>query len=272
MLITRSHRSARIALLVLAAWFSTAGACLGPVLLPDPQEVQMGQAIVQQLEAKPDFKLLGDPETDAYINEIAQRVVAASPLHRSFPFTFKVCVNDEVNAFALPGGACYVQTGLIKAAQSESELVGVIAHEVSHVNCGHHRNQLATQTAVSTVSGIVVQQDSPFIVQTATRAASGLGMLTFSRAQESEADRVGADAMWRAGWNPRGLRDFFERLQQTQSRDPGRVAAILSTHPSNAQRIQQLDAQIAQYPPRPDLRADTPRFHFIQQRVITLTK
>jgi predicted Zn-dependent protease len=267
---TFSRHGLRLLVGSLAVAFSFAGACLGPVIIPDSQEVQMGRAIVAQLEAKPEFKLLSDPEVDAYINEIAGRVIAASPAHRSFPFVFKVAINDEVNAFALPGGTCYVQTGLIEAASTESELVGVIAHEVSHVTLGHHRAQLANQMLVETAGGLVVDENSPFVAQAATQLASGVGMMTFSRSQESEADRAGADAMWRAGWNPRGLRDFFVKLMETQGRDPGRLGAILSTHPPTGQRIAQLDAQIAQYPPRPDLISDTPRFHFIQQRVISL--
>jgi predicted Zn-dependent protease len=260
----RRH-AASLAVLLTAAALSLGGACVGQMLVPDSKEVEMGRAIVQKLEADPEFRLLGDPEVDDYVNSTAQRLIAASPIKRSFPFTFKVCVNDAVNAFALP------QTGLIEAASNESELVGVIAHEVSHVTLAHHREQIGREVLVQTGAGLIIPENSPAVASYAANIASGVGMLHFNRSQESEADRLGADTMYRAGGNPRGLRDFFEKLQQLQGRDPGRIAAILSTHPTNSTRIQQLEAQIAQFPARPDLVSDSPRFHAIQRRVAQLT-
>lgn len=260
----------RPAPLLLAAWLSLGGACLAPYIISDAKEVEMGRGLVEQLESNPEFRLLRDPEVEGYINEIAQRLIPASPVRRSFPFTFKVAINEQVNAFALPGGTCYVQTGLIEAAETESELVGVIAHEVSHVTLGHHRNMFANQVFVQTAEGLVFDENSPAVAVLATRAAAGLGMLTFSRGQESEADRVGLETMWRAGWNPRGLRDFFERLAAAQGGEPGRLAAILSTHPTNSARIASIDQMLRQLPPRPDLISDSPRFHLIQRRVAEL--
>lgn len=230
----------------------------------------MGLTLVGELEGGEDFVLLSDPEVDAYINEVAGRIIQASPLQRSFPFTFKVVVNDQVNAFALPGGFCYVQTGLITAAETESELVGVIAHEVSHVTCGHHRRALANQVLIQTAEGIVFNEESPFIAVAAARIASGLGMLRFSRTQESEADRVAVEAMLRAGWNPRGLRDFFETLHEIEGREPGRIEGLLSTHPATTQRIAEIDAMIESAASRSDLISDTPQFHFVQARVESL--
>jgi predicted Zn-dependent protease len=248
------------------------GSALAPILVPDSREVDMGRGIVAQLESAEDFRLLGDAEVDAYINEIAQRVLAASPVQRAFPFTFKVCVNDQINAFALPGGFCYVQTGLITAAENEAQLVGVIAHEVSHVTCGHHREQLANEALIQTAQGMVFDESSPVVATAAARVASGLGMLTYSRSQESEADRVGAEAMARAGWNPRGLRDFFAALEAAGGAGGGRLSQMLSTHPANPARVAQLDQMIAAMGNVDQLALDSPRFHQIQERVNQLTR
>jgi predicted Zn-dependent protease len=265
------RRFARLAIWLLAAWLCLAGTCLGPMLVSDAHEQAIGLSIVEELEASDDFQLLGDPEVDAYITQLSLRVIEASPLRRDFPFTFKVVINDQVNAFALPGGHCYVQTGLISAAESESELVGVIAHEVSHVTCGHHRNMIANEFLVNTAQGLVFSEESPAVAVAAAKIASGVGMLSFSRRQESEADRVGAEAMWGAGWDPRGLRDFFARLREMEGSDPGAIERMLRSHPATTDRIAQLDTQITAFPQRGDLLTDTPRFHFIQERVSQLT-
>jgi predicted Zn-dependent protease len=266
-----SRLSARRALLLgLLAWLCVAATCLGPILISDAQERELGLTLVGELEGGEEFELLSDPEVDAYINEVAGRIIESSPLQRSFPFTFKVVVNEQVNAFALPGGFCYVQTGLITAAQTESELVGVIAHEVSHVTCGHHRRAMASQVLIQTAEGIVFNEESPFIAVAAARIASGLGMLKFSRNQESEADQVAVEAMLQAGWNPRGLRDFFETLHEIEGREPGRIEGLLSTHPATARRITEIDELIDTAPSRSDLVGDSPQFHFIQARVESL--
>jgi predicted Zn-dependent protease len=260
----------RVLLLSLLAGLCVAGTCLGPVLISDSQERELGLQLVEQLEGTEGFQPLRDTEVDAYINDIAGRIIQASPLQRTFPFTFKVVIDDQVNAFALPGGFCYVQTGLITAAQTESELVGVIAHEVSHVTCGHHRRALANQVLIQTAEGIVFNEESPFIAVAAARIASGLGMLKFSRSQESEADRIAVEAMIRAGWNPRGLRDFFETLHEIEGREPGRIEGLLSTHPATTRRITEIDAMIDAAPIHSDLISDSPQFHFIQARVESL--
>jgi predicted Zn-dependent protease len=259
------------ALTALAAMLTMGGACLGSFLVSDAQEVEIGQSVAQELEATEDFDLLNDPEVEGYINGIASQLIPASPLHRDFPFTFKVVDGEMVNAFALPGGFCYVYTGLIQAAETEAELVGVIAHEVSHVTAEHHRAQLANQFLIQTAQGLVFDENSSAVAVTASRLASGLGMLSYGRAQESEADRVGLRTMYNAGWNPRGLRDFFATLQEMEERDPTWVEGMISTHPTNADRIAEIDMMIEQLPPVAGLISDTPQFHLIQERVRSLT-
>jgi beta-barrel assembly-enhancing protease len=273
----RPHQRPRFAALLAIAplMAGCVGSYVGPMLISDPQEVEIGRGIVQDLQQSQDFHLLGDQATDAYINDLGQRILAASPVRRSFPFSFQTVAKDEVNAFALPGGFCYVQTGLIEEAQNEAELVGVLAHEMSHVALGHHRAELANQALMQTAQGLVLGQDSPFAAQAAARVASGLGVLQYSRTQEAEADRLAADAMARAGWDPRALREFFARLEQeTHTGDASRLSQLLSTHPSNVERVQALDAQIAQMVQMglpPNLATDSPAFEQIKQRVAQLT-
>lgn len=256
----------RLLIVSLVAFLSLAGTCLGPLIVSDGKEQELGVSIAQEVEANPEFHLLGDAEVDAYITELSLKVIEASPRQRDFPFSFKVVINPEINAFALPGGYCYVHTGLIQAAESESELVGVIAHEVSHVTCGHHRNMIANQFVVDTAQGVLVPENSA-IIGAAANVVSGVGLLKFSRSQEAQADDVGADAMWRAGWDPRGLKDFFEKLREMEGRDPGRVEMLFRSHPATGDRVEALEALAQSFPPRDDLISDTPRFHFIQARV-----
>lgn len=263
------RRLRRLPPLALAALLAgCVGSALAPVLISDEREREMGQRVVTNLEQSDGFHRLDDAEVNAYVNGIGQRIAAASPVQRSFPFSFQVVRRDEVNAFALPGGFCYVQTGLITEAQCEAQLVGVIAHEMAHVALGHHREEIANQALLQTAQGMVFNEGSPFAAVAAARIASGLGMLTFNRGQESEADRLGAVAMARAGWDPRGLRDFFARLDEiSQGGGGGRIAQMLSTHPSNTARVQQLDALIASMNPPPNLTMDSPRFGEIKRRV-----
>lgn len=253
--------------LLLAAWLSMAGACVAPYVISDAQEREMGEAIVADLEADPEFHLLNDPEIDAYLTQLSMPIIENSPYQRSFPFTFKAVINDEVNAFALPGGFCYVHTGLIRAAETEAELVGVIAHEVSHVTCGHHRNAMTNEMLIQTAEGLVFNEQSPMIAVYASQIASGLGMLRYSRTQEAQADEVGVIAMSGAGWNPTGLESFFERLQGMEGSDPGRFEMWFRSHPATSDRIQAIDTQIQNLPNANSMRSDSPQFHFMQDRV-----
>jgi len=206
-------------------------------------EIRMGKQYAQEVEAT--SKLVRDPVVTEYVNRIGQNLVRNSDAQ--VPFTIKVIDSDEVNAFALPGGFFYVNSGLILAADEESELAGVMAHEIAHVAARHATRQMtrAQWANIGTIPLIFVGGGIGYAV----RSAAGLGLpltfLSFSRSFESEADYLGLQYMYKAGYDPNAFVQFFEKLQAREKKKPGTLARAFSTHPQTPDRITKSQEEIA---------------------------
>src|ERR1700724_3303461 len=200
-------------------------------------EIALGKGLAQEVERS--SKLIDDPVVTEYVNRVGQNLVRNSDAR--VPFTIKVIDSDEVNAFALPGGFFYVNSGLILRAQEESELAGVMAHEISHVTARHGTKQ-ATKGDIMQLASIPAMI---FIPYTWAGYAIYQGMnfmipvtfLKFSRDAEREADYLGLQYMYKAGYDPNSFVSFFEKVTALEKKQPGSVPKIFATHPPTPDRI-----------------------------------
>jgi beta-barrel assembly-enhancing protease len=210
-------------------------------------EIRMGKQYAQEVEAT--SKLIRDPVITEYVNRIGQNLVRNSDAQ--VPFTIKVIDSDEVNAFALPGGFFYVNSGLILAADEESELAGVMAHEIAHVAARHATRQMtrAQWANIGTIPLIFVGGGIGYAVRTAAGLGLPLTFLSFSRSFESEADYLGLQYMYKAGYDPNAFVQFFEKLQAREKKKPGTLAKAFSTHPQTPDRINRSQDEIARILP-----------------------
>ena len=242
------------------------------------QEIQLGKEAASQVERE--MEVVHNAEVEAWLNRIGQGL-AKTPQANAYPYYFKLVNEDSINAFALPGGSMYVHTGLLKAADSEGEVAGVLAHEMSHVALRHGAAQLGKQQTWGTLFGVLGTA-----VGVATGGANGeCGMLCragqlgagiggasvltrFSRGYERDADLNGARMMAAAGYNPMDLPRFFEKLQSKlgSAGEPKGLSLWLSDHPATGSRIQYVADDIKFYPQR-DYTAETGQFARVKQWV-----
>ena len=215
-------------------------------------EIALGKGLAQEVERS--SKLIDDPVIVEYVNRVGQNLVRNSDAQ--VPFTIKVIDSDEVNAFALPGGFFFVNSGLILRAQEESELAGVMAHEISHVTARHGTKQ-ATKGEIIQLASIPLILLGPggwagYGLYEALQLAIPLSYLKFSRDSEKEADFLGIQYMYKAGYDPNAYVTFFERIQADEKRRPGTIPKFFSTHPPTPDRIEAAQKEIARILPEKD--------------------
>jgi predicted Zn-dependent protease len=206
-------------------------------------EIRMGKEYATQIESS--LKMVTDPVVNEYVNRVGQNLVRNSDA--KVPFTIKVVDSDVINAMALPGGFFYVNSGLILAADDEAELAGVMAHEIAHVAARHTTRQLTRAQFANYASLPLI-----FIgggIGLAAREAAGIGLpvtfLKFSRSFEAEADYLGIQYMYKAGYDPNEFVNFFEKIQAQEKKKPGSMAKVFSDHPQTPDRIQKSQEEIA---------------------------
>jgi hypothetical protein len=232
-------------------------------------EIRMGKAYAQQVEAS--SKMVQDPVVNEYVNRIGQTLVRNSDA--KVPFTIKVIDSEDINAFALPGGFFYVNSGLILAADEEAELAGVMAHEIAHV-AARHATRGMTRGNMANIASI------PLIfvgggIGYAVRSAAGLGLpmtfLTFSRGFEAEADYLGLQYMYKAGYDPQAFIAFFEKVEAKEKKKPGTLAKAFATHPQTPDRIEKSQEEIAHVlPARDQYIVSTSEFDDVKARLAAL--
>jgi predicted Zn-dependent protease len=232
------------------------------------KEIALGKQLAQQVERG--SKVVNDPIVSEYVNRIGQNLVRNSDA--KVPFTIKVIEDPTVNAFALPGGFFFVQTGLILKADNEAELAGVMAHEIAHVAARHGTRQ-ATRGEIaqlSTIPLIFIGGAAAYGIYEASGLLVPLSFLKFSRNFEAEADYLGVQYMYKAGYDPTAFVDFFEKIQTLEKRKPGTIGKMFSTHPPTDDRIKKSQQEIAGLKPRPEYVVTTSEFNDVKARLAML--
>ena len=213
------------------------------------QEIGMGRDYSRAIEAS--ITLVRDPMITEYVNRIGQNIVRNSDA--KVPFTIKVVDSDEINAFAFPGGFLYVNSGLLLAAQEEAELAGVMAHEIAHVSAHHATRQMTHSQLfnLATIPLVFVGGGLGLAVQEVAGLAGPLTLTKFSRSFEAEADYLGVEYLYEAGYDPQAFISFFERAQALEKQKPGAISKMFSSHPQTADRIRKTQSEIVKIlPPR----------------------
>ena len=235
------------------------------------KQVAMGREFAQQVEHG--AKLVSDPVVTEYVNRIGQNLVRNSDA--KVPFTIKVIDTDEINAFALPGGFFYVNSGLILAADNEAELAGVMAHEIAHVAACHVAREQTRGNIVQLASIPLIFVPGGWAVYEGTQAALSIGVpltfMKFSRNFESEADFLGMEYMYKTGYDPQAFISFFEKIEAQEKKKPGTLARAFSSHPMTPDRVAAAEKEMKNVlPPRPEYVVDTSEFENVKSRLASL--
>ena len=237
-------------------------------LLTPEQEVELGRQASREVERS--VRLYRDPVVRAYVDSLGQALVRVSA-RSQFRYYFKVVDAPEVNAFALPGGFIYVNLGLIKAAETESELVGVIGHEIGHVEMHHGAKKISQQYGVAVLVDVIAGGGDPSlrrkILAQLVGFGGGLGVLKYGREAERESDKFAVHCLVKAGVDPEGIARFFETLLKLHKRAPKGVEVWFATHPPTQSRIDFVRSEIAKLPNTSGLKKTSARFKQIRARV-----
>ncbi|HXG85904.1 MAG TPA: M48 family metalloprotease [Pyrinomonadaceae bacterium] len=234
------------------------------------KEIAIGRQLA--LEVEQQAKLVEDPIITEYVNRVGQNVVLHSDA--KVPFTIKVIDSDEVNAFALPGGYFFVNKGLILAADNESELAGVMAHEIAHVTARHAmENQGKGQLMnYGMLAGIIFGGPiAGAVLQNGGGILGGLAMLKFSRGAEEEADKLGVQYLYASGYDPTGMSTMFEKLASKSKKKPGSFTKLFTTHPQSIERRDASLALVARFPEKEEYVLSTSEFQRVKAHLLRLS-
>lgn len=233
------------------------------------KEMGIGQQLAAETERQ--LKLIDDPIVSEYINRVGQNIALNSDA--KVPFTIKVIDSEEVNAFALPGGFFFVNKGLILAADTEAELAGVMAHEIAHVAARHGTEQVSKGQLLQfgSIPLIFLGGGVGVLARSVASFALPLTFLKFSRGAETEADMLGAQYAWASGYDPSGMIVMFEKLQQKESKKPGTMAKIFSSHPTTGDRATTLRALLNKFPEREEYVISTSDFQKVKNRLLAIS-
>lgn len=235
------------------------------------KQVAMGRQYSQMVEHG--AKMVSDPEVTEYINRLGQNLVRNSDA--KVPFTIKVIDTDDINAFALPGGFFYVNSGLILAADNEAELAGVMAHEIGHVAACHVAREQTRGNIVNLASIPLIFVPGGWAVYEGAQVALGIGVpltfMKFSRNFEAEADFLGMEYMYKAGYDPQSFISFFEKIEAQEKKKPGTLAKAFASHPMTPDRVASAQNEMKNVlPARSEYIVDTSEFQLVKGRLASL--
>ena len=239
------------------------------LLIPPKAEAEMGREYAEQISEE--YSLVDDQEAQQWLDQVGAKLVEHSR-DSAQDFNFAFTESPEVNAFAIPGGFCYVNLGLVLYADNEAQVAAVVAHEINHVTGRHGIMNMQRAMGIGAVANLLLYQfKDPRARAVAGIAAQGgtvLAMRNFSRADEREADRWGVQAMYKAGYDPRQAAAFFEKLAQLHGGGtPGWLSQMMSTHPATMERVNNIRRQTEGYDLSKDLVVDTPEFRALQEKL-----
>ena len=226
------------------------------------EEWQLGRELEADLSQR--LNLVNDATLQRYVEQVGQQIVRETNM-ANLPWRFHVVADDQINAFNIPGGVVYVNTGLIAEAGSASELVGVMAHEVAHGVARHGTQRMSQAYEANLLAGLLLGGNPGLVEQLATQVVATGAFAKFSRADEREADRLGVAFMARAGWDPEGLAQLLERLLAEQRGGGSSVGQFFSSHPTTQERVQNVRSQARQVGGR-GLRTNDGSFASIRSR------
>jgi len=235
------------------------------------KEIALGRQLAQEVERQ--AKVITDPAIAEYVNRVGQNIVRNSDA--KVPFTIKVLDSEEVNAFALPGGFFFINSGLILKADNVAELAGVMGHEIAHV-AARHGTRNATKGQIAQIGMIGAAIGIPYgwtgyAVQQGAGLAIPMSFLAFSRANEREADHLGLQYMYKAGYDPTAFVDFFEKIESLEKRKPGSITKVFMTHPMTDDRIKAAQEEIQKdLKPKPEYVVSTSEFNDVKARLAML--
>ncbi len=232
------------------------------------REISFGKQLAQMVEQS--ARLVQDPVVNEYVDRVAQNLVRNSDAR--VPFTVKVIDSDEINAFALPGGFFFINSGLVLAADEEAELAGVMAHEIAHVTARHVTKNLTryqiTQWALIPLMIFGPVGWAGYGIWQGLNFGLPLAFMQFSRGFESEADYLGLQYMYKAGYDPTAFISFFEKIREIERKRPGSVPKIFSSHPPTRDRVENAQKEIANIlPAREEYVVTTSEFELVKQRL-----
>lgn len=229
------------------------------------KEIAVGQGLAAEAERQ--LKFIDDPVVTEYINRIGQNIALNSDA--KVPFTIRVVDSEEINAFALPGGFFFVNKGLILAADNESEIVGVMAHEIAHVAARHGTEQVSKGQFVNYASIGLIFLGGPIglAARSAANLAIPLTFLKFSRNAENEADVLGAQYAWASGYDPMGMVAVFEKLSKKEKK----VASVFSDHPATGDRATTVRSLISKFPEKDEYLVNSSDFVKVKSRLLALS-
>lgn len=216
-------------------------------LISTQEEVELGERFAAEVEKQEAVST--DAALQAYVREVGARIARVAP-RQDIPYTFTVIdAPDTVNAFALPGGHTYFYTGLMKVCENEAEMAAVMAHEIGHVSAHHHGEMITRQMGMQTITDIILGENPHAAASLVTQLFSSGIAARFSRVQEREADRLGMEMLYRAGYQPEAMISFMNKLLAYDQQQGGSHGLpIFATHPTPGERVQLLQGLIQQYP------------------------
>lgn len=240
-------------------------------IISEEKEIAIGKQYSEQIDRS--ARLVKDPVITEYVNRIEQNIAENSDA--KIPITVKVIDSPEINAFTLPGGFIYVDTGLLQAAGSEAQLAGVLAHETAHVACRHWASSMTKQTLLqyAMIPLIFTPVSYPVYIGLSEGLNMGipLAFLKFSRDDEQQADFLGLQYMWKAGYDPNAYLSMFAKIIQQQRHDPGSVPSVFMDHPPTRDRIIKAEEEIKTIlPKRKEYLVSTSEFQDVKARLTTL--
>jgi predicted Zn-dependent protease len=232
-------------------------------------QIRMGKEFSQEVEKH--SNLITDPLVSEYVNRLGQNLVRNSDAR--VPFTIKVVDSEDVNAFALPGGFFYVNSGLILMAENEAELAGVMAHEIAHVAACHiaRENTRSQLINLASIPLVFVGGGIGYAVRDLVGLAVPMGFLKFSRGFETEADFLGIEYLYKSGYDPQAFTAFFEKVQAREKKKAGTLAKAFDTHPQTPDRLAKSQREIQTLlPPQAQYKLDTSEFQDAKSRLAEL--
>lgn len=233
------------------------------------KEIALGKQLAQEVERQ--AKIIDDPIIAEYVNRIGQNLVRNSDA--KVPFTIKVIDAEEINAFALPGGFFFINSGILLEAKNEAELAGVMAHEIAHVAARHSTRQATRGQIVNYASIPLIFMGgwTGYAIRQGAGLAIPLGFLTFSRGFETEADNLGLQYLYKSGYDPLAFVDFFETIQTKEKKKPGTISKVFASHPMTDDRIKNAQKNIQEVlTAKPEYVVNTSEFNEVKARLLAL--